>query len=239
MALIIVSVEDVEIRISFNVYDLYMSTSMGCHGGQMGNFCSWITSGGRKGFTALTEELVKKIEKHDIWRMVMDEFVKGSKNLWGGEWSNKISGTTYARKSHWVISSPWGYQGTDGNPSPLSAGINTADMMDLLAQFCDAEPEKYGHYVMTEPTECGAHKDNSGFPATRTMVWHPPFIKINRDTPVFTRLTGRYKPLPPPPPVVVKKVKPIKKLPPRPGRKAYVEAKRKRKYGPQPRRVAA
>jgi hypothetical protein len=109
----------------------------------------------------------------------------------------------------------------------------------LIEQYCRHEPEKYGHCVITEPTDCAVHGNGfDGKPATRTLIWHPPYVGI-ADFKRVTRASGVYeavkqaKDMKVCRPVVVKKVKPAKKLPARPARKAHVESKRAPKYGPQ------
>jgi len=220
----------------FQTKDAFMATTLGCHAGTLGGFGLEVKSADpnkRMLFVPRTKALVEYARKNDVYRKIMDWLVTGSKDAWGG-WTSP--GTVYINKSHWILSAPWNWTQELEDNDPLHFG--TAEAMDLIEQFCRHEPEKYGQCVMTVATDCVAHSNNyHGGPATRTMIWHPPHVPwvTNRTR---TRVSGFYTPpVPkkgsPQRPVPMKKVKPIKKLPPRPARKEYVASKRAPKYGPQ------
>lgn len=230
MGKMVVDIDDLVVTVAFTVKDLYSSTPLGCHAGCLGNVSStckpknnpqntWgVSMGANK----------KKLEDGDLYRKIMDEFVKGAREGWGG-----MEGVHYRDKGHWIISAPWGYTpATDIAPGE----IGTRELMDLISQFCDHEPEKYGRYTMTQGTDCGVHDNNSGRPCTRTMIWHRPGLTVTMDK-LLTRVTGVYKPI-----QVVKKPEPIKvKLPkvltklPRPKRREFQAKKAPKQYGPPPR----
>ncbi len=247
MATIKLEVGDYLYTVQFNVVDLYMATPLGCHAGAIGAVCSHIAY--KDGFTPSAlmprwaqfgEKVDGVLGEADVHRKVMDWMVEHAAKAFGGWTKNPESGGTYTKKGHWLVSAPWGPTLIDRSPFNLG----TPEMMDLIAQFCDAEPEKYGKYVMSEGSDCGAHENNKGRPCTRTLIWNPPYIGFWKGEKLTTRASGVYrpvplpKPVPPPQPVVEQApTKKTKKLPPRPKRKEYVWTKATpKKRGPQPRK---
>lgn len=237
-----VEVDDYVYRVTFNAVDLFMATPLGCHAGSLGNVAGYISFRddlsreqriGR--FSVLDASTSKLLQDADVHRKLMDWMVANAARAFGG-WTK--AGTTYLQKSHWILSAPWKKVFPTQSPFEMS----TQSLMDLIAQFCDAEPAKYGQYVMTKGTDCSAHENNSGMPCTRTMIWHPPYVGY-AETELVTTATGAYKPIPPPqplkvvpPPVVKAKVKKSKELPPRPKRKEFVVTTAlPKKQGPVPR----
>lgn len=235
MAKVEVEVGDFIVTLSFTTKDLYTASPLGCHAGCLGNVSaackpkadtrSWAVS-------MAGEDVQTKLKENDLYRKIMDGFVAGSKAAWGG-WDT--AGTTYLNKGHWIISAPWGFNpGHDYAPGD----IGTRELMDLIAQYCDHEPEKYGRYTMTDGTDCGAHDNNSGRPCTRTMIWHPPGITVTKKD-LLTRVTGVYKPREVPKPKPEPKLEPVvveKVKPPRPVRKLHNLKKAQPKtYGPPSR----
>jgi hypothetical protein len=179
------------VELSFYAKDIYTITPLGCHAGAIGNVNMAVTPDG-SGFVCMDESLIQTFIEHDLYRQIMDKLVVECKTGF-----QDLEGAGYPKKGHWVISAAW--YAYKGKPK---AEMRTPEFMDMIAQFCDNEPLKYGHYVMTEATDCGAHDNNAGFPATRTMIWHPPHVGINRDQ-VKSDVHNVYRP---PKPVQVKPV---------------------------------
>jgi hypothetical protein len=172
MAKIQIDLGECSAEIDFTVYDMYMNTPLGCHAGALGAF-NVALQFGPKGAGELViggdNKILELYRSKGLYRKLMDALAAGAENGFGD-----IGG--YPKKGHWIISAPWGKH--DHSPST----IGTAEIMDLISQFCDREPDKYGNYMMTDPSDCGAHGNNSGFPATRTMVWMPKYIGFSRDS---------------------------------------------------------
>jgi hypothetical protein len=203
MAKIQIDLGECSAEIDFTVYDMYMNTPLGCHAGALGAF-NVALQFGPKGAGELViggdNKILELYRSKGLYRKLMDALAAGAENGFGD-----IGG--YPKKGHWIISAPWGKH--DHSPST----IGTAEIMDLISQFCDREPDKYGHYVMTNPSDCAAHGNNSGFPATRTMVWMPAYVGFSQNSQGrTTRVTGVWTPYVPEP-EVPKAVEPAKIVP--------------------------
>jgi len=182
--------------VTFCVEDMYVKTSLGCHAGTIGKFNMTLSQPGNP----FVGEVATKnaFKKQEIARKLMDKLVEGAENAWGG-WTNKVEkGTLYRKKGHWIISAPWEKSRT---------GFSTDDMMGIILQFCKREPKIYGRATITPPSECAAHGDNAGFPATRTLVWIPPYAKLNPKR-LGTWYGECYSPARPERPVPKKKIEP-------------------------------
>lgn len=215
--------------LNFNTIDLYTNTPFGCHAGGIGSVTSKHVYKERAFDPNRTTKTALQMYKDSgLYRKLMDKILAGAKHAFGG-WDMGEQKSTWFNKSHWIISAPW------KKPDHTLDSFYTPELMDLIAQFCDAEPEKYGHYSMTEVTRCGVHSDNAGFPATRTMVWIPPHAVVKEQPKVSTRVSGCYTPIGGEKPKVVEPPKPnVPVTRTRPMRKEFL-AKQRPKYGPQPR----
>lgn len=176
MANIVVSAGEYEVSVSFKVFDAYVNTPLGCHAGILGTFSTNYKKDGLALIGLNPRSIITELKKHNFYRKFMDEFLIGRVEAWQA-WKG-----SYRNKGHWIISAPWRPEQTSA-----SADYGTAEYMDLILRFCTRYPDKYGHAVITPPTDCGVHSNNSGIPSTRTMVWMPPHAKIN-PKPVYTRL---------------------------------------------------
>jgi hypothetical protein len=196
MARIKIDLGSCAFELSFTVKDFYMTTPLGCHAGGLGSFAGHIEYKTAQGAIGMPSE-VEIYKSKGVYRKIMDALVTNAAEGFGDIGS-------YPKKGHWILSAPWGK--TDHSPGIIS----TAEVMDLIAQFCDREPEKYGRYVMTDPSDCAAHGNNSGFPATRTMVWMPAYVGFSQNHQGrSTRTTGVWTPYVPEP-EVPKAVEPAK-----------------------------
>jgi hypothetical protein len=183
MASIKISIPPFDVMIGFVVKDAYVITPLGCHSGIIGNVFSTVLHKANKFGTHNIEEYLNRPE-HDLYRKIMDELVSQAAKGFG-----EIK--QYGNKAHWTISSPWGF-----TPEKKIKGtweFGTPELMDLIVQFCQHEPEKYGHATITPPSECAVHGDNAGFPATRTLVWIPAYAKLSPYE-TITKVKGVYAP---------------------------------------------
>lgn len=185
---IILKIDQLVFTLSFTKFDAYCSTPLGCHAGLLGSFHGGYKQKDGK-FDVGTKEAGEVFKKGHLARRIMDAFVESAPTGWGGY--DKKSATSYPKKGHIIISAPWSYnEQAVGGVDPT---FGTQEMMDIIEQFCRKEPQKYGVCVITPPTDCAAHGNNAGFPATRTLVWMPPYVEINPNK-VKTRCTGVYRP---------------------------------------------
>ncbi len=185
MGSIKIDLDELVVNIQFGTFDLYTATPMGCHAGCFGNFSSGYQFKDKKAPIGMEQKVLQLYREKDVYRKIMDELLKGASSAFGG-WTMG-EGSHWHKKGHWIISCPW------KNPDHSPTQFGTAEIMDLIHQYCEAEPAKYGRAWMTDPSDCAAHDNNAGFPATRTLVWIPAYAKINPDK-LKTRASGMYTP---------------------------------------------